>query len=460
MLQVYNTLSQKKETFKPITPGKISLYVCGITVYDYCHIGHARVFVAFDVITRFLRASGWDVNYVRNITDIDDKIIKRAVENNESISDLTNRFIDYMLEDETALNVLRPNKEPRATDYMEKIIKMIEAIEANGLAYQADNGDVYFSVEKFKSYGALSHKNIEDLMSGARVDISEAKNSPLDFVLWKMSKPDEPKWDSKWGEGRPGWHIECSTMSTDCLGNHFDIHGGGSDLAFPHHENERAQSQAATNETFVNYWMHVGFVQVAKEKMSKSLNNFFTIREVLDKYDAEVIRYFLVSSHYRSPVNYSLENLDQSKQALTRLYTALKDIEGLSATPKPLEESQWKERFFQAMNDDFNTPQALAVLFDLASEINILKQEDKTKALHLANQLKALGDILGVLNKEPEQFFQGEVEQSELIEELIAQRNQARSDKDWAKADQIRQQLTDLGITIEDSASGTTWRKL
>lgn len=316
MLQIYNTFSQKKEVFKPIQANKISIYVCGITVYDYCHIGHARVFVSFDVITRFLRSTGWDVNYVRNITDIDDKIINRANENKETISDLTERFIQAMREDEAKLNVQRPDQEPKATEYIDRIITLIQAIEKQGCAYQADNGDVYFSVEKYKSYGELSHKNIDDLIAGARVEIQDAKNAPLDFVLWKRSKPNEPSWDSPYGPGRPGWHIECSAMSTHCLGNHFDIHGGGADLIFPHHENERAQSEAGTQETFVNYWVHVGFVQVDKEKMSKSLGNFFTIRDVLKEYDPEVIRYFLIASHYRSPVNYSLENLDQAKNAL------------------------------------------------------------------------------------------------------------------------------------------------
>lgn len=460
MLQIYNTLSQQKEPFNPITRGKISLYVCGITVYDFCHIGHARVFVAFDVITRFLRQTGWDVHYVRNITDIDDKIIKRANENNEPFTQLTSRFIDCMLEDEAKLNVIRPNEEPRATDFMAQMTQMIEKIEANGLAYQADNGDVYFSVEKFQSYGALSHKKIEELLVGARVDIAEAKHSPLDFVLWKQSKAHEPKWPSKWGDGRPGWHIECSSMATNCLGNHFDIHGGGADLTFPHHENERAQSQAATNETFVNYWMHVGFVQVDKEKMSKSLKNFFTIREVLEQYDAEVIRYFLISSHYRSPVNYSQDNLEQCKQALTRLYTALKDVDVGGSASENNGSSQWRERFYATMNDDFNTPQALAVLFELATEINKLKQDQPAKATELARELRSLGDILGILTQDPSVFFKGAVDDTQVIDDLIAKRNAARAAKDWAQADIIRQQLTDMGIMIEDAQSGTTWRKL
>lgn len=460
MLQIYNTFTQKKEEFKPIHPGKINLYVCGITVYDYCHIGHARVFVSFDVITRFLRASGWDVTYVRNITDIDDKIIKRAQENNESITELTERFIQFMQEDEAKLNVVRPDNEPRATQYIDKIISMVQAIQENGLAYQADNGDVYFAVQKYKSYGQLSHKNIDELMVGARVDVQEAKRSPLDFVLWKKSKENEPSWTSPWGDGRPGWHIECSAMSTDCLGDHFDIHGGGADLVFPHHENERAQSESATHKTFVNHWMHVGFVQVSKEKMSKSLGNFFTIREVLAQYDAEVVRYFLISSHYRSPVNYSVENLDQAKQSLGRLYTALK---GLKLNPKSNiqpENNPWKERFFQTMNDDFNTPQALAVMFDLATKINIAKTENIADANDLAHTLLFFGEILGILTKDVELFFKGDNSESETIDLLVAERIQARAQKDWAKADMIRKQLTEMGIAIEDSDKGSTWRKL
>lgn len=460
MLQIYNTFTQKKEEFKPIHPGKINLYVCGITVYDYCHIGHARVFVSFDVITRFLRASGWDVTYVRNITDIDDKIIKRAQENNESITELTERFIQFMQEDEAKLNVVRPDNEPRATQYIDKIISMVQAIQENGLAYQADNGDVYFAVQKYKSYGQLSHKNIDELMVGARVDVQEAKRSPLDFVLWKKSKENEPSWTSPWGDGRPGWHIECSAMSTDCLGDHFDIHGGGADLVFPHHENERAQSESATHKTFVNHWMHVGFVQVSKEKMSKSLGNFFTIREVLAQYDAEVVRYFLISSHYRSPVNYSVENLDQAKQSLGRLYTALK---GLKLNPKSNTQSEnnpWKERFFQTMNDDFNTPQALAVMFDLANKINIAKTENAPDVKDLAHTLLFFGEILGILTKDVELFFKGDNNESEAIDLLVAERIKARAEKDWAKADMIRKQLTEMGIAIEDSDKGSTWRKL
>tara|TARA_R110002110_G_scaffold166602_2_gene367305 strand:- start:60085 stop:61479 length:1395 start_codon:yes stop_codon:yes gene_type:complete len=464
MLQIYNTFNQKKEKFEPITPGQISLYVCGITVYDYCHIGHARVFVAFDVITRFLRASGWNVNYVRNITDIDDKIINRANENQEEYQQLTQRFIQAMHEDEARLNVARPDQEPRATDYINKIIDMTQAIQNHDCAYQGDNGDVYFAVNQYQKYGELSHKNLDDLQVGTRVNVAESKRSPLDFVLWKKAKQDEPSWESPWGPGRPGWHIECSAMATHCLGNHFDIHGGGSDLIFPHHENERAQSECATQEQFVNHWMHVGFVQVNKEKMSKSLNNFFTIREVLKEYEPEVIRYFLIASHYRSPVNYSLENLDQAKQALTRMYTALKDVDLGEFDKNKIEKNSWQEKFYQAMNDDFNTPQALAVLFDLANKINIAKQEKEYKtAADLGRSLVSLAGILGILSNSPESFLKGGMADnvdSTHIESLIAERNTARANKDWAKADQVRAQLLESGIVIEDGAGGTTWRKV
>lgn len=460
MLEIYNTFTQKKEPFKPIHPGKISLYVCGITVYDFCHIGHARVFVAFDVISRFLRSSGWDVTYIRNITDIDDKIINRANENQETFSDLTERFIKHMLEDEEALNVKRPDREPRATEHISQIIDMIQNIEKNQCAYQAENGDVYFSVAQYQSYGQLSKKNLDELNVGSRVVVTDAKQSPLDFVLWKKAKENEPSWDSPWGKGRPGWHIECSAMSTHCLGNHFDIHGGGSDLTFPHHENERAQSECATKETFVNYWMHVGFVQINKEKMSKSLNNFFTIKEVLKEYDAEVIRYFLIASHYRSPVNYSLENLDQAKQALTRLYTALKDLDIKNAPKESVGSNEWQEKFFQAMNDDFNTPQALAVLFDLCSHINSAKTNDLELATFLAATLKQLANILGILCSEPSAFLKGNISDANEIESLIAARNVAREQKNWAKADEIRDELKAMGIVIEDSQGQTTWRKI
>ena len=440
MLQIYNTFTQKKEIFKPITPGKIGLYVCGITVYDYCHIGHARVFVAFDVITRFLRASGWQVDYVRNVTDIDDKIINRANENNETYQSLTNRFIKFMHEDEARLNVERPTQEPRATDYINQIISMTQAIQDNQCAYQGENGDVYFSVDQYSKYGELSRKNLDDLQVGNRVDVAEAKRSPLDFVLWKKAKKEEPSWMSPWGDGRPGWHIECSAMATHCLGNNFDIHGGGSDLLFPHHENERAQSECATNETFANHWMHIGFVQVNKEKMSKSLNNFFTIREVLKEYDAEIIRYFLIASHYRSPVNYSIDNLEQAKKALTRMYTALNGLELGDFDKNIIKNNEWYDKFSQTMNDDFNTPQALAVLFDLTTKINIARKEQATDtAIGLGRCLVYLANILGILSKDPESFLKGgDNTDTATIEGLISERVMAKKNKDWAKADQIR----------------------
>lgn len=459
MLHIYNTFSQKKEPFKPLKPGEISLYVCGITVYDYCHLGHARVFVAFDAIVRFLRASGWKVKYVRNITDIDDKIIKRAQENHEKIQDLTNRFIAAMNEDTQALNVLAPDLEPRATEHIKQIIQMVKQLEEKHYAYQAANGDIYFAVEKFAHYGQLAHKDLEQLQQGARVEVVEEKRSPLDFVLWKKAKPGEPHWSSPWGEGRPGWHIECSAMSTYCLGDTFDLHGGGADLAFPHHENERAQSECATNKTFVNTWMHVGFVQVNKEKMSKSLGNFFTIRDILKAYDAEVVRYFLLASHYRSPLNYSTEQLDQAKHTLERLYTALRGIK-LAATAH-FEHNLYWQRFFAAMNDDFNTPIALSVLFEVVTALNNAREENNlAQAAELATLLKKMANILGILERDPEAFLQGDVKDTTAIEQLIAQREEARRSKNWALADELRQKLTDLGIALEDTPGGTIWRKL
>jgi len=459
MLQIHNSFSHQKELFTPIKAGEISLYVCGITVYDYCHIGHARVFVAFDMIVRFLRASGWKVKYVRNITDIDDKIIKRAIENQETIQALTERFIQAMNEDARALNALTPDIEPRATEYMDHIINMVKTLQDKGYAYVADNGDVYFAVDKYKNYGELSHKDLEQLQSGSRVEINEAKKSPLDFVLWKKAKKDEPHWESPYGEGRPGWHIECSAMSVDCLGASFDIHGGGSDLIFPHHENERAQSECATGKTFVNTWMHVGFVQVDKEKMSKSLNNFFTIREVLAEYNAEVIRYFLTASHYRSPVNYSKDQLEQARSALERLYTALRGIKTIQVTSETPEAAPFYQRFFAAMNDDFNSPVAMAVLFELATAVNIARDKKPEKAIVLGSTLKQLGNILGLLQSDPEVYLKGKQENIPEIEALIEARIQARNSKDWAKADEIRKTLTAMGVVIEDSAGKTTWRR-
>ncbi len=453
-LTIYNTESRQKELFKPIHPKKVGIYVCGVTVYDYCHIGHARVMVVFDTVARHLRALGYEVTYVRNITDIDDKIINRAVENGESIQSLTARFIDAMHEDEQALNVLRPDMEPRATEHMADIEQMIQALVEKGCAYPAENGDVYFHVKADPDYGRLSGKNIEDLASGARVEVNTAKKDPLDFVLWKASKPQEPAWQSPWGAGRPGWHIECSAMSTKCLGNHFDIHGGGMDLTFPHHENEIAQAECATGEHYVNTWMHVGFVRIDDEKMSKSLGNFFTIREVLKQYHPEVIRYFLLASHYRSPVNYSEENLESAKASVNRLYSAL---EGKTVA-EPAENSAYETDFVAAMNDDFNTPQALAVLFELAKEVN------KTASPELAGLLQQLANRLGLLTESAESFFQNQPSDSELtpeaIEALIEERKQARAEKNFQRSDEIRDQLQAQGIELLDTPEGTTWRKV
>ncbi len=519
MLKIYNTLARDKQEFKPITPNTVRIYVCGMTVYDYCHLGHARVMVVFDMVYRWFKASGYDVTYVRNITDIDDKIIKRAAENGESIHALTQRFIDAMHEDADALGVQRPDHEPRATKYVPEMLEMIAQLEQNGLAYQAADGDVNYAVRKFDGYGKLSGKSLEDLRAGARVDVAENKNDPLDFVLWKHardSEADEVKWDSKWGEGRPGWHIECSAMGSALLGKHFDIHGGGADLQFPHHENEIAQSEGAHRCSFVNVWMHNGFVRVDEEKMSKSLGNFFTIREVLKKYDAEVVRFFILRAHYRSPLNYSDAHLDDAKGALTRLYTALKNITppGLPNPPIPPlsggsksgeERSSpiaaatppyppdkggmgglgrpggvavdWNTpqaaRFKAAMDDDFNTPEAVAVLFDLANEVN------RNQSVEAAAQLKALAGVLGLLQRDAQAFLQGRItgqlnvtledatlnatgtvgHTPESIEHLIEARIAAKKARNFAEADRIRKELLEAGIVLEDSAQGTTWRR-
>jgi cysteinyl-tRNA synthetase len=459
MLTIYNTLTRKKAPLTPIEAGKVRMYVCGMTVYDYCHMGHARVLVVFDMVARYLRARGYDVTYVRNITDIDDKIIKRAAENNETIGELTTRFIEAMHKDADALGVLRPDIEPRATDHIPQIIKMIENLINNKLAYVASNKDVFFDVSGFKAYGKLSGKNIDELRAGERVEVQEAKDDPLDFVLWKSAKPGEPSWDSPWGPGRPGWHIECSAMSTHCLGEHFDIHGGGQDLQFPHHENEIAQSEGATGHTFVNVWMHNGFVRINDEKMSKSLNNFFTVREVLNSFLAEEIRFFILSSHYRSPLNYSLENLGEARSALHRLYTALREV--------PLSDGavidEYVERFNSVMDDDFNTPRAIAVLHDIAGEINRHdKKSDKAKSL--AATLKALGGVLGLLQDSPVAYLQRGIGgtdglDSDAIEKLIAERNQARKDRNFQEADRIRDLLKEQGIELEDTPDGTLWRR-
>ncbi|WAV91082.1 cysteine--tRNA ligase [Oxalobacter aliiformigenes] len=458
-LQIYNSLTRSKQVFKPIEPGKVRMYVCGMTIYDYCHIGHARMMMSFDVVYRWLKALGYQVTYVRNITDIDDKIINRAGENGETISSLTERFTRYMHEDTGALGILPPDHEPRATEYVPEMLELIGKLEKNGLAYQSEDGDVNYSVRDFEGYGKLSGKSLDDLRAGERVDVNTGKRDPLDFVLWKSAKPTEPdeaKWPSKWGAGRPGWHIECSAMSSKLLGDHFDIHGGGADLQFPHHENEIAQSEGASRHPFVNYWMHNGFVRVDNEKMSKSLGNFFTIRDVLKNYDAEVLRFFIIRSHYRSPLNYSDAHLDDAKAALTRLYTALKDID---VRERPVD---WKEkhaiRFAQAMNDDFNTPEAVAVLFELANEIN------RTGSVEMASQLKALAGVLGLLGREPRQFLQGDGRvdgnEEKWIEERIAARVEAKKLKNFAEADRIRNELLEKGIVLEDRPGGKTeWRR-
>ena len=460
MLEIYNSLTRTQSPFKPIDPNNVRIYVCGMTVYDYCHIGHARVLVVFDVLYRYLcHVFGQEhVTYVRNITDIDDKIIARANENQESINDLTGRFIAAMNEDAAAIGVLHPNAEPRATVHMDEIIAMIQSLVDKGYAYAASNGDVYYDVSKFAPYGRLSGRQLEDLRAGARVEIDEAKDDPLDFVLWKSAKPGEPQWDSPWGPGRPGWHIECSAMSTHCLGNHFDIHGGGMDLQFPHHENEIAQSCAATGDEFANVWMHNGFVRVDDEKMSKSLGNFFTIREVLKSYDPEVLRYFILTSHYRSPLNYSDQHLDNAKNALTTLYTALRGI-----TPKPAPaDNPYRTRFLAAMDNDLATPEAQAVLFDLAHEINRLRTAEPDKAAELAGELISLAGLLGLLSREPDAFLQaGSADglSAEEIEQLIAERKAARAARNFQRADDIRDELQQQGVVLEDGAAGTTWRR-
>ncbi|MBI1174939.1 MAG: cysteine--tRNA ligase [Sideroxydans sp.] len=458
MLKIYNTLARDKQEFRPIDVSKVRMYVCGMTVYDYCHLGHARVMVVFDVVQRWLRASGYDVTYVRNITDIDDKIIKRAAENRESIHALTQRFIDAMHEDADALGVQRPDHEPRATQYIPQMLDMVAQLEQNGLAYQAADGDVNYAVRKFDGYGKLSGKSLEDLRAGERVEVDSNKHDPLDFVLWKHARPDEAaevQWDSKWGKGRPGWHLECSAMGSELLGKHFDIHGGGADLQFPHHENEIAQSEGAHQCQYVNYWMHNGFVRVDNEKMSKSLGNFFTIREVLKKYDAEVVRFFILRAHYRSPLNYSDAHLDDAKGALTRLYTALKSVTAQAAAVGW--NGDYALRFKDAMDDDFNTAEALAVLFDLANEVN------RTQSPSAAAELKSLAGVLGLLQRDPQEFLQGGAGAGGLddaaINALIESRIAAKKTKDFAEADRIRKDLLEAGIVLEDTPNGSTWRR-
>jgi cysteinyl-tRNA synthetase len=463
MLQIYNTLTRQKEIFKPIHPGKISMYVCGITVYDYCHIGHARTSVSFDVIARFLRSQGWDLNFVHNITDIDDKIIRRANELGEKFDDLTRRFIDAMHEDEKSLGILPPSVEPRATEFIEPIIEIVNTLIEKGHAYAATNGDVYYRVTSFKGYGKLSNKNIDELLVGARIEVDEIKEDARDFVLWKAAKPGEPSWPSPWGAGRPGWHIECSAMAKKCCGDQLDIHGGGADLQFPHHENEIAQSEAANGHTYVNYWMHVAPLRVDGVKMSKSLNNFFTIRDVLQKYHPEVVRFFLISSHYRSPINYSEDNLIEARAGLERFYVALRDYQHVApASLNILQTSAYYEAFVKAMNDDFNTRVALAAMYDLVRGLNNART-NHALAVDLASELKALGSVLGILQENPDTFFQHCVTGallSDEIESFIEERNQAKANKNYARADEIRNFLLTRGVVLEDSKTGgTQWRR-
>ena len=461
MVAIYNSFTRKKEPFTPIEPNKIRMYVCGMTVYDFCHIGHGRVMVVFDMVSRYLRSIGFDVLYVRNITDIDDKIIDRANSNDESITNLTNRFIEEMNEDANALGVLPPDLEPKATEHMKEIIEMISQLIKKEHAYLGSNGDVFFNVGSFNEYGKLSGKNLEELRSGERVEIQKEKNDPLDFVLWKSAKKGEPSWPSPWGDGRPGWHIECSAMSVHCLGSHFDIHGGGQDLQFPHHENEIAQSVCSTGGKFASVWMHNGFVRVDEEKMSKSLGNFFTIKEVLKKYQPEVIRFFILSSHYRSPLNYSVENLDEAKSALTRLYTALKESNSNNVGV----DKDYLTQFNSYMDDDFNTPKAISLLHEIAKKIN--RNEDKIheESKILASTLKKLASILGLLESEPQDFLKGKNSENkddvdtDHINDLIRQRNIARDKKDFEKADEIRRQLAELDVTLEDTEDSTDWRR-
>ena len=493
MLQIHNSLSRRKADFVPLEPGKVRMYVCGMTVYDLCHLGHARVMVVFDVVYRYLRHLGYAVTYVRNITDIDDKIINRAQERGEAWGDLTARYIQAMHEEAAALGVLPPSEEPRATAHIAEILTMIETLIARGHAYAAANGDVYYAVASFPGYGRLSGKDPTELRAGARVEIDEAKRDPLDFALWKAAKPGEPAWNSPWGPGRPGWHIECSAMSTCALGNHFDIHGGGADLQFPHHENEIAQSEGATGEPFVEVWMHNGFVRIKEEKMSKSLGNFFTVREILERYRPEEVRYFILTSQYRSPLNYDEEHLEQARGALTRLYTALRGLPAAAPASKAAtgltireaataddettgpatrdaataSEAAWsyQARFEAAMDDDFNTPEALAVLFDLGREVNRARAEDpdKVEALALAARLRSLGGILGILQDDPEAYLRGDAETGGLsdaaIEDLIRRRAEARMARNWPEADRLRAEIQAAGVILEDGAAGTTWRR-
>ncbi len=459
MLTIYNSLTRRKEKFQPIDPGKVRMYVCGITVYDYCHIGHARMILVFDMIVRYLRFRGYEVNYVRNITDIDDKIINRSRESGEPFNELTGRFIQAMNEDFEALNVLVPDSEPRATDHIEQIIVMIDRLLENGYAYRAGNGDIFYDVSAFGDYGQLSGKNVEELRAGIRVDVQEEKADPVDFALWKAEKPGEPAWDSPWSRGRPGWHIECSAMSTHCLGDDFDIHGGGQDLRFPHHENEIAQSCGAGSRTFVNVWIHNGFVRVDDEKMSKSLGNFFTIREVMERYLPEVIRFFILSSHYRSPLNYSDGHLDEARAGLTRLYTSIRDIDPGDGELEP----GYRQRFEQVMDDDFNTRAAVTLFHEIAGEINRLEDKASEHASCLARTLVRLGGVLGIMQMAPGQFLNAAAGNGDIstddINRLIEERAQAKAARNYAEADRIRERLTGQDIILEDGPGGTTWRR-
>ena len=459
MLKVYNTLSGKKEEFVPLVPGKVGMYVCGNTVYDYCHIGHARAMISFDIIARHLRFSGFDLNYVRNITDVDDKIIKRAAENDETPESLTLRMIEAQTQDELKLGNKLPDREPKATEFMQEIIDMISVLVDKGFAYQGSTGDVYFRTEKHEAYGKLNNRKLEDMLAGARIDVESAKENPADFVLWKSAKEGEVHWQSPWGIGRPGWHIECSAMSTNCLGPHFDIHGGGPDLKFPHHENEIAQSECANGTDYVNYWMHCGAVRVNNEKMSKSLGNFFTVRDVLEKYNPEVIRFLMVSSQYRSPIDYSEQSLLEAKVGLERMYTSLQG----QALADDYIASSYTERYQQAMDDDFNTPVAISVLFDLVRELNKAKASAADNAPILAKELSVLAELLGLLGQDPEYFLKNSVLNNGIseaeIETLIAERIQARKDKNFARSDEIRDELSEQGVTLLDSREGTSWTR-
>lgn len=457
-LSIYNTLTRQKEEFKPLQAGKVGMYVCGMTVYDLCHIGHARAFIAFDLVTRYMRHIGLEVNYIRNITDIDDKIIHRANENGEPFNVLVDRMVDAMNDDFARLNILPPNSEPKATDHIEGILNMVQTLIDKGFAYAASNGDVYYRVRKFEGYGKLSGKVLDELESGARIEVTDEKEDPLDFVLWKSAKPGEPSWTSPWGDGRPGWHIECSAMSTCCLGNNFDIHGGGPDLKFPHHENEIAQSEAATGEHYANTWMHAGTLRIDGEKMSKSLGNFFTIRDVLNEYDGEVVRFFLISVHYRTDINYSFDGLQDAQTKLDRLYNALKGCDlSVELDLTDAELAGFVAQFKAAMDDDFNTPKAIAVMFELVTQINKAQGQHKNV---LASLLKTFADVLGCLQSDPEEYFKQGVEVDEAyIQDMIEKRVQAKKDKDFALADQIRKDLDEQGIELQDSREGTTWVK-